>query len=218
MSPSTWNAPTIAADCAPGLAKAVQAAVNEIAQSEAALVRTLAILVERMRIGQERALKELYDATVGKLYALASAILRSPEEAEEIVCETYAYAWANAARFDASRGNALGWLLMLCRSRALDRCRQRRANANALGVVASREVAGGSADQPYDILSLMQQRTSVHAALAQLTPERRQLVSLAFLHGMSHQEIAHAMRLPLGTVKSHVRRALTQLRESLEAM
>ena len=98
MSPSTWNAPTIAADCAPGLAKAVQAAVNEIAQSEAALVRTLAILVERMRIGQERALKELYDATVGKLYALASAILRSPEEAEEIVCETYAYAWANAAR------------------------------------------------------------------------------------------------------------------------
>ena len=68
-----------------------------------------------MRIGQERALEELYDATVGKLYALA-AILRSPEEAEEIVCETYAYAWANAARFDATRASALGWLLMLCRS------------------------------------------------------------------------------------------------------
>lgn len=154
---------------------------------------------------------------MGKLYALASAILRSPEEAEEIVCATYAYAWANAARFDASRGNALGWLLMLCRSRALDRCRQRRANANALDVVA-REAAGGSTDQPYDILSLLEQRTSVHAALAQLTPQRRQLVSLAFLHGMSHQEIADATRLPLGTVKSHVRRALTQLRESLEAM
>lgn len=195
----------------------MQAAVNEISQSEAAVVRTLATLVERMRIGQERALKELYDATVGKLYALASAILRSPEEAEEIVCATYAYAWANAARFDASRGNALGWLLMLCRSRALDRCRQRRANANALDVVA-REAAGGSTDQPYDILSLLEQRTSVHAALAQLTPQRRQLVSLAFLHGMSHQEIADATRLPLGTVKSHVRRALTQLRESLEAM
>jgi len=205
VTPSIWNAAAMAADGAPEL-------------HEATAVRNLTALVERMRIGQERALEELYDATVGKLYALAAAILRSPDEAEEIVCETYAYAWANAARFDATRASALGWLLMLCRSRALDRCRQRRANGNALDVVASSEAAAGSTDQPYEILSLMQQRTRVHAALAQLTPERRQLVSLAFLHGMSHQEIAHATRLPLGTVKSHVRRALTQLRESLEAM
>lgn len=196
----------------------VQAAVNDISQSEAAAVGNLAALIERMRIGQERALEELYDATVGKLYALASAILRSAEDTEEIVCETYAYAWANAARFDANRANALGWLLMLCRSRALDRLRQRRATVNAIDVVALRQSDNGNADQPYDLLSLMQQRSSVHAALAQLTPERRQLVSLAFLQGMSHQEIADAMRLPLGTVKSHVRRALTQLREVLEAM
>lgn len=196
----------------------VQAAIDEVSQSEAAAVRNLAALIERMQTGQERALEELYDATVGKLYALASAILRSAEDAEEVVCETYAYAWSNAARFDACRANALGWLLMLCRSRALDRLRQRRATASALDVVALRESGDEIGDQPYDILSLMQQRSTVHAALEQLTPERRQLVSLAFLQGMSHQEIADAMRLPLGTVKSHVRRALTQLREALEAM
>lgn len=197
---------------------ASHAALNEILQSEAAGVHTLAPLVERMRSGQERALEELYEATVGNLYALASAILRSAEDTEEIVCETYAYAWANAARFDASRANVLGWLLMLCRSRALDRLRQRRANANALELVASRQVDGSAVDQPYDILSLMQQRSSVHRALAQLTPERRRLVSLAFLHGLSHQEIADATRLPLGTVKSHVRRALAQLRAALETL
>ncbi len=196
----------------------MQAAVNEISQSEAAAVRNLSALIERMRIGQERALEELYDATVGKLYALASAILRSAEDTEEIVCETYAYAWANAGRFDASRANALGWLLMLCRSRALDRLRQRRASAAALDVVALRETESIGTDQPFDILSLMQQRTTVHAALAKLTPERRHLVSLAFLQGLSHQEIADATQMPLGTVKSHVRRALTQLREALEAM
>ena len=194
------------------------AAVNEISQSEAAAVCNLATLVERMRLGQERALEELYDATVGKLHALASAILRSAEDTEEIVCETYAYAWANASRFDASRANALGWLLMLCRSRALDRWRQRRADTSALDVGTSSEASGGSADQPDDILSLMQQHTRVHAALAQLTPQRRHLVSLSFLHGMTHQEIADAMRLPLGSVKSHVRRALSQLRATLEAM
>lgn len=196
----------------------VQAAMNEISQSEAAAVHSLATLVERMRSGQERALEELYEATVGKLYALASAILRSAEDTEEIVCETYAYAWANAARFDAARANVLGWLLMLCRSRALDRLRQRRATANALDLVAMRETDSLGSDQPYDILSLMQRRTRVHTALSQLTPERRHLVSLAFLQGLSHQEIAEATSLPLGTVKSHVRRALAQLREALGAL
>ncbi len=195
-----------------------QATATDVPQSEAAAVRNLAALVEQMRIGHERALEELYDATVGKLYALASAILRSAEDTEEIVCETYAYAWANASRFDASRANALGWLLMLCRSRALDRLRQRRATASALDVAAMRQADNAHADQPFDVLSLMQQRSKVHAALSQLTPERRHLVSLAFLQGMSHQEIADVTRLPLGTVKSHVRRALTQLREALEAM
>jgi RNA polymerase sigma-70 factor (ECF subfamily) len=195
----------------------LQAAINDVSQSEAAAVGSLATLVERMRRGQERALEDLYEATVGKLYALASAILRSAEDAEEIVCETYAYAWANAARFDASRANALGWLLMLCRSRALDRVRQRRANATALDIAALRETDSGSSDQPYNILDLMQRRSRVHTALSQLTPERRHLVSLAFLQGLSHQEIADATRLPLGTVKSHVRRALAQLRDSLEA-
>ena len=195
----------------------VQATVNEVPQSDAAVVRNLAALVERMRIGQERALEELYDATVGKLYALASAILRSAEDTEEIVCETYAYAWANASRFDASRANALGWLLMLCRSRALDRLRQRRVTATALDLAAVRGTDSVGGDQPYDILCLMQRHSRIHTALSQLTPERRHLVTLAFLQGLSHQEIAAATHLPLGTVKSHVRRALAQLREALEA-
>ena len=118
-----WNVLAVAGDRGSRL-------VDDLSQSEAAVVRDLDALVERMRGGHERALEELYDATVGKLYALASAILRSAVDTEEIVCETYAYAWANAARFDASRASALGWLLMLCRSRALDRLRQRRATAN----------------------------------------------------------------------------------------
>ena len=219
MPAQVCNVLTMACDRGFGLGSAVvKVAVNDVLQSEAAVVRDLAALVERMRSGQERALEELYDATVGKLYALALAILRSAEDAEEIVCETYAYAWANAARFDASRANALGWLLMLCRSRALDRLRQRRGTANTLDVAALAETKYVGVDQPFDMLSLMQQRSRVYAALSQLTPERRYLVSLAFLRGLSHQEIADTTQLPLGTVKSHVRRALVQLREALEAM
>lgn len=219
MPAQVCNVLTMACGRGFGLGSAVvKMAANDVSQSEAAVVRDLAALVERMRNGQERALEELYDATVGKLYALALAILRSAEDTEEIVCETYAYAWANAARFDASRANALGWLLMLCRSRALDRLRQRRGTANPLDVAALAEAKYAGGDQPFDMLSLMQQRSRVYAALSQLTPERRYLVSLAFLRGLSHQEIADTAQLPLGTVKSHVRRALVQLREALEAM
>jgi RNA polymerase sigma factor (sigma-70 family) len=176
----------------------------------------LAELIDLMREGSERALETLYDATVGKLYALASAMLRNAEDAEEIVCATYAYAWANVSRYDATRANVLGWLLMLCRSRALDRLRQRRAGVKTINLDEMTEVDADDA-QPNDLLALLQQSSRVHAALSKLTPLRRKLVSLAFLQGLSHQEIAEAMGMPLGTVKSHVRRALTQLRHQLEA-
>lgn len=185
--------------------------------SDAAAARALEPLIVAMRGGDERALETLYDATVGKLYALATAILRGNEDAEEVVCATYAYAWANVSRFDAARANPLGWLLMLCRSRALDRLRQRRAAAPTVDVADIAESQADDGARPDELLSLMQEQSRVHAALSKLTPERRRLISLAFLQGMTHPEIAAATGLPLGTVKSHVRRALSQLRVELEA-
>lgn len=190
------------------------AVVNE--ESEALLIPRLAACVQAMQIGDERALEELYEATVGKLYVIARAVLRNAQDAEEVVCETYAYAWANAARYDAARGNVLAWLLMLCRSRALDRARQRRASMVNRDALQLHSVPAPAADAPDDVLSLMQQHGRVYAALAQLSAERRRLMSMAFLQGLSHQEIAGVTGLPLGTVKSHLRRALAQVRETLE--
>lgn len=196
------------------------AAVEALAETRQVLQGTpaaeLVQLIEAMARGNERALEQLYDATVGKLYALACAILRSVEDAEEVVCATYAYAWANAARFDDVRGNVLGWLLMLCRSRALDRLRQRRAAQLPEGSTEIENIADED-DQPDDLLALLQQRSRVRTAVAQLTPVRRRLIALAFLQDLSHQQIAERTGLALGTVKSHLRRALAQLREHLEA-
>ena len=175
----------------------------------------LAGLVEDMRRGNEVALEALYEATVAKLYGLASAIVRRVEDAEDVVCATYAHAWANAARYDRERATVTGWLLMLCRSRALDVLRQRRANAGRLQELPLEDLPDESA-RPDDLLSLVQTESRVHAALASLSAERRDLVSLAFLQGLSHVEIAERTGLPLGTVKSHLRRALLQLRAHLE--
>jgi RNA polymerase sigma factor (sigma-70 family) len=176
----------------------------------------LAGLVARMSRGDERALEQLYEATVGKLYALAASILRRIEDAEEVVCATYTHAWANAASYNVDRGSVLGWLLMLCRSRALDRLRQLRLAGIEVDISVLAHMHAEDA-QPDDLISSMQQQGRVRAALAKLDPDRRQLISLAFFTGMSHQDIAETTGMPLGTVKSHVRRALVQLRDELES-
>lgn len=190
---------------------------NEANSTAPSPLERLTHLVTQMQRGDERALEELYDTTVGKLFALAKAIVRHETDAEEVVCATYAFAWSHAGRYDPQRASVLGWLTMLCRSRALDVLRQRRANGAKAGIVE----AGQLQDEghgPDDLLSLMQQQSLVQAALRALTPQRRRLVSMAFLQGLSHPQIAKATGLPLGTVKSHIRRALDELRNRLKAV
>ena len=177
----------------------------------------LAFLIEDMRKGNEQAFESLYDATVGKLYALASAILRHAQDAEDVVCATYEQAWESAAQYDPGRASALGWLMMMCRSRALDQLRKRRLQTVTLTDVRSSET-DETAAPPDDLLALVQENSRVHEALATLSDERRRLVSLSFLRDLTHAEIAELTGMPLGTVKSHLRRALSQLRAHLEAM
>ena len=105
---------------------------------------------------------------------------------------------------------------MLCRSRALDVLRQRRAQ-NALLEQVANESANDIAPGSDELLGLVHHESRVRAALEALSPERRELIALAFLRDLTHAEIAERTGLPLGTVKSHLRRALLQLREQLEA-
>jgi RNA polymerase sigma-70 factor, ECF subfamily len=178
----------------------------------------LEALVAAMAVGREAALEELYHATVGAVFALAQRILRIRADAEEVVCDTYSQAWETARQFDGRRAGALGWLLMICRSRALDRLRHARSRgANGRVDLDSVQELADGAVAAEDLLSALQEGSRARAALATLPPDRRQLVAMAFLEGLSHQEMADRTGLPLGTVKSHVRRALAQLRELLEA-
>jgi RNA polymerase sigma-70 factor, ECF subfamily len=173
----------------------------------------LSQFIEGMRHGSEDSLKLLYEATVARLHALALAILKNSADAEEVVCATYVQAWEGAAQYNRERGSAIAWLTMMCRSRALDHLRRERLRSRANEVESSAPAAHAPVE---DLVSLTEQASRVHAALLSLTPERRQLISLAFLRDMTHQEIAEQLSLPLGTVKSHLRRAFAQLRGRLE--
>ena len=179
---------------------------------------TVSDLTELLRaVGQrdEAALGKLYDLTAGKLYGLARTILGNTADAEEAVCDAYVQAWQSASRFDPGRGSVVAWLLMICRSRALDLLRQRRARASAESA-ASSLAQEATEPAPEELLRQIQEGTAIHRALDALTPLRRQLVALAFFKGMSHQEIAAITRLPVGTVKSHLRRSLHGLRAVLD--
>lgn len=176
--------------------------------SEAQLRAWIARVVAR----DENALSSLYDAMAGRIYGLALRITRNVQTAEEVVEDTFWQIWRQAPRFDPARGNATAWMLTMTRSRAIDALRRTDQLASD---AESGDSAADPADGPEELLASSQAGQQLDAALARLEPLPRQLVALAFFRGLSHEEIATHTGLPLGTVKSHIRRALVRLRDTL---
>jgi RNA polymerase sigma-70 factor (ECF subfamily) len=175
----------------------------------------VAALLGRVAAGEEWALALLYDLTATRLFSVARLIVRNTQDAEEVVCDAFVQVWRNAQQYDPQRGSALAWLLTICRSRAIDRCRRNRAAlAGNDGHSAATAVEGYELG-PDDLLQLFEQDSAVYRALIKLSPLRRHLVALAFFQGLTHREIARETRLPAGTVKSHIRRALAGMRSEL---
>lgn len=160
----------------------------------------------------ENALASLYDAMAGRVYGLALRITRNVQTAEEVVEDTFWQIWRQAPRFDPARGNAAAWMFTITRSRAIDALRR---VDKAAGDAEAGEREADLADGPEELLASSQAGKQLNAALARLEPLPRQLVALAFFRGLSHEEIAMQTGLPLGTVKSHIRRALVRLRDTL---
>jgi len=172
-------------------------------------------LVERMRQGDEQALGALYDATVTRLYSLALRLTRVAQTAEEVVEESYFQAWRQATRYDPARGPVIAWLLTICRSRALDALRRAEPAETCADPDALRPAEVQDGADPCDLLAATRRGSAVHAALAQLAPQARQLVALAFFRGLTHSEIAACSGLPIGTVKTTLHRACRKLQALL---
>jgi len=174
-------------------------------------------LVTSIAKGDQEALGELYDATVGRSYAIALRITRSVEDAEEVVCDVYHQVWRQAERFDPERGRVLGWLASIARSRALDKLRRRdpaELRADPIDEDRSAAVLG---EDPESLVSAVQEGTALHGALRELSEVQQKLLGLAYFRGLSHSEISEETGLALGTVKTHIRRALQTLARVLPA-
>jgi RNA polymerase sigma-70 factor (ECF subfamily) len=175
----------------------------------------LPTLVAAIGNGEQRALERFYRKTLGRVFGLALRIVRCRATAEEVAEDVYVQIWHSAASYDPRRGSPLAWALTITRSRAIDALR--RADEAIVDPDPGTRADALTEPTPglQDLLQATQQNAALHAALARLRPEQRQLLSLAFFRGLTHPEIVAASGLPLGTVKSHIRRALGVLRDDL---
>ncbi len=175
----------------------------------------LASLLGCMARHDEQALADFYDATMGRVYGLAVRVTGRADAAEDVAAETYLQVWRDASRYEPARGKVLAWLLTICRSRAIDSIRRRDEAQTSPDPDQLRSEESGSAEDPQDMLLLAERDSALHLALAELNAFQRQLLSLAFFRGLTHEEIAAHTRLPLGSVKTHIRKALRHLRTRL---
>lgn len=172
-------------------------------------------LVARIAGQDQAALGLLYDSSAKCVYGLARRITGEEGGAEEVVADAYLQVWQQAGRYNAARGRVLAWLLTICRSRALDwRRRRDQAITHPEPEILRPDLYEGG-NEPLDLLQAMQRDSRVHAALARLEDTPRRLLTLAFFKGLTHQEIAAYTGMPLGTIKTLLRKAMSILKQDL---
>jgi RNA polymerase sigma factor (sigma-70 family) len=168
-------------------------------------------LAEHFRDGDEHALRIAYDRYGGAVFHIATRLLANRADAEDVVQATFVAAWTGRETFDPDRGGLLSWLLGIARRKAVDRMRSMgRENRVADAVRALPDPpADESPDRVLDRLVLADE-------MAQLPDEQRRTLELAFYDDLTHPQISAVTGLPLGTVKSHIRRGMANLRQRWE--
>jgi RNA polymerase sigma-70 factor (ECF subfamily) len=174
----------------------------------------LAELLRRSARGDESAFAELYDATSARAFGLAIRVLRDRAQAEEVTQESYLECWRHCARFDATKGSAVSWLLTIVHRRAVDRVRSAGAATRRDAAYGRRE-ADVEHDETAEAATASLEANRVRTALAGLTTKQREAVELAFLSGYTHTEVAALLDLPVGTAKTRIRDGLIRLRDAL---
>jgi RNA polymerase sigma-70 factor (ECF subfamily) len=174
-------------------------------------------LIRAVAAGSGDAVADLYDRYGATVYGLALRVLGQPDLAEEVVQDVFAQVWREAARYDASRSTVAGWIVMLTRTRAIDRLRARRARPDLSAAAPAAEAAAlpAAGRTPESITLLAENIRQVRGALAQLPDQIRSLIELAYYEGLTHSEIAERTGIPLGTVKTRLRSAMGTLRSAL---
>jgi RNA polymerase sigma factor (sigma-70 family) len=180
---------------------------------EGARERADRVLAERFRTGDDTALREMYDRYGGLVHSIGLACLPGRHDAEDLIQATFVAAWRGRQTYHPERGSLAGWLLGIARRQAIDRLRALRREHTAADAVY-RQVPTAYSDEL--TAERVVERIVVLDELSRLSDEQRRVVELAFFDDLTHVQIAGVTGLPLGTVKSHLRRGLARLRTRWE--
>lgn len=185
-------------------------AANERVQERAAEAR----LVERVAQGDSTALSELYDRYAGLLLAMIRKIL-GEAEAEDTLQDAFVQVWNQAGRYDVSRSSVSTWLVLIARSRAIDRLRSRQVVERTKE--ASQRENPRTDESPRGVSSVLdrERRERLSEQLALLPDEQRRVLEMAFYEGLTQSEISGQTGIPLGTVKTRTLLAMKKLRKAL---
>jgi RNA polymerase sigma-70 factor (ECF subfamily) len=167
-------------------------------------------VLQRIASGDPAAVRECIDQYGPLVWSLARRLSRTASDAEDATQEIFLDIWRSAARFDASQGSDKVFIAMIARRRLIDRLRKKSAEPPMESTDVLESVAWSDPGTSSEISLEAEQATR---ALAELRPEHRQVLELGLLHGLSQSEIAARLGLPLGTVKSFMRRGLIRVRE-----
>jgi RNA polymerase sigma-70 factor, ECF subfamily len=167
----------------------------------------------RVGAGDRAAFGRLYDRSAGQLFALALGICRRRALAEEVLQEGYVRIWRHAPQYDPTRGDPMAWLATIVRRLAIDALR-RAGNESPLEPGHASDVADPDPDPLVHAMRTQEART-IHRCLDELEARQRSCILLAYFRGCSHSEVGARLGLPLGTVKSHIRRGLQRLKRCI---
>jgi len=176
-------------------------------------------LLGRVAKGDRDAFSRLYDLSSPLLFTLALRILKERDEAADLLQEVYLEVWKKSVRYDPRRGSPMAWLIVLTRSRAIDRIRTRGTRGAKITDSLDETGAAAVADDdpsPYEQRADAETRTIVTKALSELPDAQRQALALAYYEGLSHTEIAERLSEPVGTIKTRIKLGMSKLRVSLK--
>lgn len=169
----------------------------------------------RIPQGDRAALQTVYRLTAAKLFGVCLRILGERSEAEDVLQEVFVTVWRKAAGFDANRASPMTWLIAIARNRAIDRLRATRQTRRMEPIEAVAEIAD-AAPGAESALQHGEEQARLHGCLAELAAREQAALRGAFFDGNTYEDLAGRMNVPLGTMKSWIRRAMMKLKTCLE--
>lgn len=181
--------------------------------AQARSAHELVPLMHAVAAGDRRALADLYGRTSGKLYGICLRLLGSEPEAEDVLQDVYLTVWNKADSFDRDKASPITWLAVLARNKSIDRLRRKRAPTTTIDDAPDFADDGPSA---LDVLERDEDRRRLEVCLEELDRQQQEAIRSAFLDGATYPQLAEREQVPLGTMKSWIRRGLIRLRGCLE--